>query len=263
MMSFSKHAKGFPSSSDGHHFVRNMHEFRRENRFFVMFWGTCPIGLLTGMNDSSQATMDSPVTIGRGIIWTLNTFQNDVCSKMPAILSLLQCYIFIKKGSHHTTIIIVPMNHSTTDNQWSKLHMHIQTSHFSRESLCNVTDIYLPHTNESLYSWHQLDSQLSANLIMHPNYHIEAVIKWPPVCWGHHKVFCFVFWVFFVCMCVSKLLYFDWIFFWNLFPICPNNNKPFWPWWAELTHWGRDKWMPFRRRHFQLNFPEWKCFNSD
>ena len=72
MMSFSKHAKGFPSSSDGHHFVRNMHEFRRENRFFVMFWGTCPIGLLTGMNDSSQATMDSPVTIGRGIIWTLS-----------------------------------------------------------------------------------------------------------------------------------------------------------------------------------------------
>ena len=72
MMSFSKHAKGFPSSSDGHHFVRNMHEFHRENRFFfVMFWGTCPIGLLTGMNDSSQATMDSPVTIGRGIIWTL------------------------------------------------------------------------------------------------------------------------------------------------------------------------------------------------
>ena len=71
MMSFSKHAKGFPSSSDGHHFVRNMHEFRRENRFFVMFWCTCPIGLLTGMNDSSQATMDSPVTIGRGIIWTL------------------------------------------------------------------------------------------------------------------------------------------------------------------------------------------------
>ena len=37
-----------------------------------MFWGTCPIGLLTGMNDSSQATMDSPVTIGRGIIWTLD-----------------------------------------------------------------------------------------------------------------------------------------------------------------------------------------------
>ena len=78
MMSFSKHAKGFPSSSDGHHFVRNMHEFRRENRFFVMFWGTCPIGLLTGMNDSSQATMDSPVTIGRGIIWTLlNDYEND------------------------------------------------------------------------------------------------------------------------------------------------------------------------------------------
>ena len=76
MMSFSKHAKGFPSSSDGHLFVRNMHEFRRENRFFVMFWGTCPIGLLTGMNDSSQATMDSPVTIGRGIIWTLKMTTN-------------------------------------------------------------------------------------------------------------------------------------------------------------------------------------------
>ena len=30
-----------------------------------------------------------------------------------------------------------------------------------------------------------------------------------------------------------------------------------------LTHWGRDKWTPFRRRHFQLHFPEWKCLNSD
>ena len=80
MMSFSKHAKGFPSSSDGHHFVRNMHEFLRENRFFVMFWGTCPIGLLTGMIDSSQATMDSPVTIGRGIIWTLRYRADTILS---------------------------------------------------------------------------------------------------------------------------------------------------------------------------------------
>ena len=30
-----------------------------------------------------------------------------------------------------------------------------------------------------------------------------------------------------------------------------------------LTHWGRDKWTPFRRRHFQMYFHEWKCSNSD
>ena len=30
-----------------------------------------------------------------------------------------------------------------------------------------------------------------------------------------------------------------------------------------LTHWGRDKWTPFRRRHFQMHFLEWKCLNSD
>ena len=26
-----------------------------------------------------------------------------------------------------------------------------------------------------------------------------------------------------------------------------------------LTHWGRDKWTPFRRRHYQTHFREWKC----
>ena len=31
----------------------------------------------------------------------------------------------------------------------------------------------------------------------------------------------------------------------------------------ELTHWGRDKWTPFRRRHFQMHFLQWKCLNSD
>ena len=30
-----------------------------------------------------------------------------------------------------------------------------------------------------------------------------------------------------------------------------------------LTHWGRDKWTPFRRRHFQMHFLEWKYLNSD
>ena len=25
-----------------------------------------------------------------------------------------------------------------------------------------------------------------------------------------------------------------------------------------ITHWGRDKWTPFRRRHFQVHFLEWK-----
>ena len=29
-----------------------------------------------------------------------------------------------------------------------------------------------------------------------------------------------------------------------------------------LTHWGRDKWMPFGRQHFQVHFLEWKCLNS-
>ena len=30
----------------------------------------------------------------------------------------------------------------------------------------------------------------------------------------------------------------------------------------DLTHWGRDKWTPFGRRHFQVHFLEWKCLNS-
>ena len=30
-----------------------------------------------------------------------------------------------------------------------------------------------------------------------------------------------------------------------------------------LTHWSRDKWPPFRRRHFQMHFLEWKCLNFD
>ena len=30
-----------------------------------------------------------------------------------------------------------------------------------------------------------------------------------------------------------------------------------------LTHWGRDKWPPFSRRHFQMDFLEWKCMNFD
>ena len=30
-----------------------------------------------------------------------------------------------------------------------------------------------------------------------------------------------------------------------------------------LTHWGRGKWTPFRRRHFQMHFLEWKYLNSD
>ena len=30
-----------------------------------------------------------------------------------------------------------------------------------------------------------------------------------------------------------------------------------------LTHWGRDKWPPFSRRHFQMHFLEWKCINFD
>ena len=32
---------------------------------------------------------------------------------------------------------------------------------------------------------------------------------------------------------------------------------------SSLTHWGRDKWTSFRRRHFQMHFLEWKCLNSD
>ena len=30
-----------------------------------------------------------------------------------------------------------------------------------------------------------------------------------------------------------------------------------------ISHWGRDKWTPFRRRHFQIHFLEWKWLNSD
>ena len=30
---------------------------------------------------------------------------------------------------------------------------------------------------------------------------------------------------------------------------------------AFLTHWGRDKWLPISRRHFQMHFLQWKCMN--
>ena len=31
----------------------------------------------------------------------------------------------------------------------------------------------------------------------------------------------------------------------------------------ELTHWGREKWPTFPRRHFEMHFLEWKCMNLD
>ena len=37
-------------------------------------------------------------------------------------------------------------------------------------------------------------------------------------------------------------------------------------WWHQaitLTHWGREKWPTFPRRHFQMYFLHWKCLNSD
>ena len=30
-----------------------------------------------------------------------------------------------------------------------------------------------------------------------------------------------------------------------------------------LRHWGREKWMPICKWHFQMHFLEWKCLNSD
>ena len=38
-----------------------------------------------------------------------------------------------------------------------------------------------------------------------------------------------------------------------------------WLRWARglLTHWGRDKWPPFSRGHFQMHFLEWKFINFD
>ena len=32
---------------------------------------------------------------------------------------------------------------------------------------------------------------------------------------------------------------------------------------AMLTHWGRDQWPPFSRRHFQMHFLDWKYVNFD
>ena len=30
-----------------------------------------------------------------------------------------------------------------------------------------------------------------------------------------------------------------------------------------LSHWGREQWTPFSRRHFQMHFLQWKCMNFD
>ena len=32
---------------------------------------------------------------------------------------------------------------------------------------------------------------------------------------------------------------------------------------VKLTHWGRHKWPPFSRRHFQMHFLEWICMDFD
>ena len=32
-------------------------------------------------------------------------------------------------------------------------------------------------------------------------------------------------------------------------------------WWMWLTHWGREQWTPFSRRHFQMHFLQRKCMN--
>ena len=42
-----------------------------------------------------------------------------------------------------------------------------------------------------------------------------------------------------------------------------SSKEQSWPTLILLTHWGREKWTPFRRRQFQVNFLEWKCLNSD
>ena len=41
----------------------------------------------------------------------------------------------------------------------------------------------------------------------------------------------------------------------------PLGEAAMWPQKLLLTHWGGDKWTPFRRRHFQMHFLEWKCMN--
>ena len=32
---------------------------------------------------------------------------------------------------------------------------------------------------------------------------------------------------------------------------------------SYLTHWGREIWPTFPRRHFEMHFLEWKCMNFD
>ena len=45
--------------------------------------------------------------------------------------------------------------------------------------------------------------------------------------------------------------------------ICSHGSWKYWQYQAILTHWGRDKWPPFSRRLFQMDFLEWKCMNFD
>ena len=49
------------------------------------------------------------------------------------------------------------------------------------------------------------------------------------------------------------------------FAFCKKGNELIMssPFPSSLTYWGRGKWTPFRRRHFQMHFLEWKCLNSD
>ena len=47
---------------------------------------------------------------------------------------------------------------------------------------------------------------------------------------------------------------------WQAFCSCINVFQQGAPY-MLLTQWGRDKWRPFSRRHFQMHFLEWKCIN--
>ena len=52
------------------------------------------------------------------------------------------------------------------------------------------------------------------------------------------------------------------------FQECSRDDVMTWKCFPQLTgslwtHWGRDKWTPFRRWHFQTHSLEWKCYNFD
>ena len=127
--------------------------------------------------------------------------------------------------------------HTSTDTtamvDWSK-KKHVNKRHPGHKySWINITQRYNSWYHHGKLKMPSDPSKsprcVGANLVTYTNFDLSSMNK------------CMVYWY---CIWISHDI--------NLMPNA-----------SLLTHWGRDKWAPFSRRHFQMYFLEWKCMDFD